>query len=124
VLGKIFQFVEGLPELWQQNLGDPAIKIAVLDGPCDTNHSSLVQATITAMDFVGSGTAGGPAGEHGTHTASIIFGQHDSQIKGVVPLCQGLIIPIFRNTPKGDISSCSQLDLARAMRGPRIWGRT
>ena len=68
------------------------------------------------MDFAGSGTAEGLAGEHGTHAASIIFGQHESPVKGIAPQCRGLSVPIFHNASQGGIASCSQPDLARAIR--------
>ncbi len=108
--------LDGLSNLWAKTLGDPEITIAILDGPCDTNHPSLTKASITQMNFLGSGAIDGPASEHGTHTASIIFGQHDGQVRGIAPQCKGLIIPIFRNNPQGGISACSQPDLARAIR--------
>lgn len=108
--------LDGLSELWDHTLGDPEITIAMLDGPCDLTHPSLVRASLTQTDFVGSGTAEGLAGEHGTHTASVIFGQHESPLKGIAPQCRGLSIPIFHNAPQGGIASCSQPDLARAIR--------
>src|SRR4029078_1301960 len=106
----------GLSELWEQTQGDPQVPVAVLEGPVDTGHPCLERAAITQLDFVGSGPANGPAEEHGTHTASIIFGQHDSPLKGIAPLCRGLVIPIFRNSPTGTVAPCSQTDLARAIR--------
>jgi hypothetical protein len=108
--------LSGLDELWQQTLGDPGITIAILDGPVDTSHPSLAQAAITQVDFVGNCRENGPAEQHGTHTASIIFGQHDGPVKGIAPRCRGLVIPIFRNSPQGAVAPCSQTDLARAIR--------
>lgn len=108
--------VEGLAELWERTLGDPAITIAVLDGPCDLNHPCFTGASIRQMDFIGAGSAEGPAGHHGTHVASILFGQHDSPVKGIAPKCRGLVVPIFRDGPLGSISRCTQPDLARAIR--------
>ena len=52
---------------------------------------------------------------HGTHVASIIFGQHKGPIPGVAPRCRGLLIPIFSTTPAGAIAPCSMSDLARAI---------
>jgi cyanobactin maturation PatA/PatG family protease len=57
----------------------------------------------------------GPATRHGTHVASIIFGQHDGPVKGIAPHCRGLIVPIFKDGAAGSIAPCSQLDLARAI---------
>ena len=39
--------LEGLADLWEHTLGDPGITIAILDGPCDTTHPSLAQASLT-----------------------------------------------------------------------------
>eukprot|EP01035_Chromulina_nebulosa_P052379 gene52379-71426_t len=49
--------------------------------------------------------------DHGTHVASILFGQPGTDVDGLVPNCSGLVIPIFN----GKTSSVSQLDLARAI---------
>ena len=57
----------------------------------------------------------GPALAHGTHNASVIFGQHDGAIKGIAPRCRGLSVPIFNDGVDGSIAPCSQLDLARAI---------
>jgi cyanobactin maturation PatA/PatG family protease len=48
---------------------------------------------------------------HGTHVASIIFGQPDSPVTGVAPQCRGLIVPVFAD----DRRSATQLDLARGI---------
>jgi len=41
--------ISGLSALWQQaSGGDPEIRIAVIDGPVDLNHSALRQARVTA----------------------------------------------------------------------------
>jgi cyanobactin maturation PatA/PatG family protease len=49
---------------------------------------------------------------HGTHVASIIFGQHNSsELRGIAPQCRGLIVPIFGDNNR----KLSQLDLARAI---------
>lgn len=58
-----------------------------------------------------------PAGEgrmsaHGTHIASVIFGQRGCLASGVAPGCRGIIIPIFSDERDGP---ASQLDLARAI---------
>ena len=48
---------------------------------------------------------------HGTHIASVIFGQEGSEVEGLVPGCSGFVIPIFCK----DDRTVSQLDLARAI---------
>ncbi len=106
----------GLKELWAETLGDPRICIAVLDGPVDQSHPSLAAANLTKLETLVSGFVNqGPASQHGTHIASLIFGQHNGSIKGIAPLCRGVIVPIFKDGSDGSIAPCSQLDLARAI---------
>jgi cyanobactin maturation PatA/PatG family protease len=109
--------IDGLNGLWAETLGDPRIRIAILDGPVDTSHSSFAGASFTRLETVVSGVVDqGPASQHGTHVASVIFGQHGGPLKGVAPHCHGLIVPIFGDGADGSIIPCSQLDLARAIK--------
>lgn len=96
--------------------GDPRICIAVLDGPVDTSHPCFRDAALSEL-----GTGAPPEARkgwalaHGTHVASMLFGQPGSPMTGLAPRCRGLIVPIFANTDSGDSLGCSQLDLARAL---------
>jgi cyanobactin maturation PatA/PatG family protease len=108
--------IPGLKELWDQTLGDPRVCIAVLDGPVDLSHPSLAGANLVQLETLVSTSANrGPALVHGTHVASVIFGQHNGPIKGIAPGCRGLVVPIFSDGVNGSIAPCSQLDLARAI---------
>ncbi|MFB3132766.1 MAG: S8 family serine peptidase, partial [Rhodothermales bacterium] len=108
--------IPGLEELWAETLGDSRICVAVLDGPVDQSHPSLAAATLTRLETLVPGVADeGPASRHGTHVASVIFGQHDGPVKGIAPQCRSLIIPIFSDGAEGTLAPCSQLDLARAI---------
>ena len=108
--------IPGLEDLWSETTGDPHICVAVLDGPVDLSHPSLSSADLTALETLTLGAVDqGPATKHGTHVASVIFGQHDGPIKGIAPHCRGLIAPVFRDASEGAIAPCSQLDLARAI---------
>jgi cyanobactin maturation PatA/PatG family protease len=108
--------IVGLTALWAETSGDPRICIGVLDGPVDVTHPSLNGADLTVLDTVVPGTAEhGSAMTHGTHTASVIFGQPNTAVQGVAPGCRGLIVPIFADGPAGSLAPCSQLDLARAI---------
>ena len=107
---------EGVRQLWAETLGDPRVRIAILDGPVDQSHPSLANANLTRLPLVGAGSAAkGPAARHGTHVASLIFGQHDGPVLGIAPRCHGVIVPIFGDGPAGALAPCSQLDLARAI---------
>lgn len=108
--------IDGLEELWAETFGDPLICIAILDGSVDKSHPSLAGANLTQLDTLVSGVADrGPSSQHGTHVASVIFGKHDSPVKGVAPDCRGLIVPVFKDGTDGSITPCPQLDLARAI---------
>ncbi len=92
--------------------GDPRITVAVLDGPVDLTHGCFLGARLMPLETVASmNAAGGGATAHGTHVASLIFGQPGTSVEGLAPLCRGLIVPIFGD----DSLRCSQLDLARAI---------
>ena len=103
----------GLAALQGETLGDPAIRVAVLDGPVALDHQCFEGANLTRFDTLVADAAGsGPMSAHGTHIASIIFGQPGSTVHGIAPRCQGLVLPVFQD---GQMARLSQLDLARAI---------
>jgi subtilisin family serine protease len=86
----------GLAALQDGNTGCADICIAVLDGPVDTSHPCFAGARLQLLDTLATGASGsGRASQHGTHVASIIFGQPGSPVTGLAPHCRGLILPIF-----------------------------
>jgi cyanobactin maturation PatA/PatG family protease len=94
-------------------LGDPQVCIAVLDGPVDMTHPCFAGADLTRLDTLVQEPAGqGPMSLHGTHVASVLFGQPGSPVVGMAPRCRGLILPVFHDYEEGRVS---QLDLARAI---------
>ena len=104
-----------LKSLWNESLGTPSVCVAVLDGPVDQSHPCFNGANLTPLPTLVSGTANrGFASQHGTHVASVIFGQHGSPIQGIAPKCRGLIVPVFADGRDG-LAPCSQIDLARAI---------
>jgi len=104
-----------LKSLWDEFIGVPSICIAVLDGPVDQSHPCFDGANLTRLTTLVSGVADrGSASEHGTHVSSIIFGQHDSPVRGIAPHCRGLIVPVFTDG-REELAPCSQIDLARAI---------
>ena len=108
--------LSGTRELWAETLGDPAVCVAVLDGPVDLSHPSLNGANLTQGETLVPGAADlGPACRHGTHVASVIFGRHDGPVPGLAPRCRGVLLPIFQSLGEQSLQPCSQLDLARAI---------
>ena len=104
----------GMDELWQRTLGSTDVTIAVLDGPCDVSHPCLRGAELEQLGGAGV-ELDGLAAEHGTFVASIVFGQHDTRVRGIAPRARGLIVPIFEDRGAGGITPCSQPELARAI---------
>jgi cyanobactin maturation PatA/PatG family protease len=102
----------GLEELTDETRGDPRVSVALLDGLVDTNHPCFQGANLEILSTLvqDRGPAGGMAA-HGTHIASLLFGQPGSPIEGVAPGCRGLIIPVFSD----DRRHLPQMDLARAI---------
>jgi cyanobactin maturation PatA/PatG family protease len=107
------QAVAGIRSIQKATLGDPEVCVAVLDGPVDVAHPCFAGANIRRLDTLVRDPAGqGPMSVHGTHVASLIFGQPDSRVAGIAPRCRGLIAPVFQDF---DERHLSQLDLARAI---------
>jgi PatG C-terminal/Subtilase family/PatG Domain len=108
--------IPGLADLWAETRGDPAICVAVLDGPVDLAHPSLRGAQLAQIESMVPAVARrDAAGEHGTHVASMIFGQHESPVTGIAPRCRGVSIPIFASNDANTFEPCSQIDLTRAI---------
>lgn len=64
----------------------------------------------------------GGASVHGTHVASIIFGQPGGPVEGIAPSCRGLIIPVFPESLDGGLRPCSPKRLAEAIHEAVSWG--
>lgn len=92
--------------------GDPRISIAVLDGPIDRDHPCFTGTRLSFPLGQPDINASSAAAAHGTHVASIIFG-NGGGIDGIAPDCRGIIVPVFTDGPEG--LRCSQLQLARAI---------
>lgn len=105
--------IPGIQKLWASTTGDSKICVAVLDGLVDQNHPCFVGAKLTKLPTLvqGEATPDGIMSVHGTHVASIIFGQPNSVVEGIAPNCRGLIIPVFPDSGR----KLSQLDLSRAI---------
>jgi hypothetical protein len=85
--------------------GDDRICIAVLDGPIDRSHPCFLGAKLTQLETVaGTGAPGGEASAHGTHVASVIFGQPGSEVAGIAP-CGPM--PSRQNLPSGPFRESS-----------------
>lgn len=107
----------GLRELWAHTTGIPEVCIAVLDGAVDICHPCFRGANLQLADPLGLARANDFfVKRHGTGVASVLFGRHDTAVKGVAPCCRGLIIPIYHTDSRSRSLKCSQADLALAIR--------
>ncbi|MEO1452032.1 MAG: S8 family serine peptidase, partial [Bacteroidota bacterium] len=84
------------------------IRLAIVDGPTHLDHPALRSENLKQKDIYGADHFPVPS-DHGTHVSSIIFGNHDSPVKGIAPEVSGIIIPLFNG------KAASQADLARAI---------
>ena len=104
--------IPGLQALHKLTQGSPEITVAILDGVVDTQHPCFQAAKLTRLPtLVLHGATSGQMSTHGTHIASLIFGQPNTEIEGIAPQCHGLLVPVFSD----DRRRLSQLDLARAI---------
>ncbi|OJJ21198.1 hypothetical protein BKI52_11570 [marine bacterium AO1-C] len=106
-----------LVPMWQHTKGHPEIRIAVIDGPIDQQQSCFQGSRLKVItEIVSDAPQNSFSSHHGTHVASILFGQHHSPIKGIAPDCTGIIIPIFSDDEQGNFKPASQIQLAQAIR--------
>jgi hypothetical protein len=106
--------IPDLLPLWQSvSGGDPAVRIAIIDGPVDVAHPALQGARAsfdrTTLD------AHTVRSEHGTHVTSVILGQPGSAVLGVAPNCTAKVYSIYQEGPGGELLPASQATLALAI---------
>jgi hypothetical protein len=97
-----------LEQIWTQTLGSPRVAVAILDGPVDLSHPAFLALKIKQAEKIP------PPSFHGTSVAGILFGDHGTEIRGIVPQCSAISIPIWLSTGE-EVQSCSQDDLAAAI---------
>jgi Subtilase family/PatG C-terminal/PatG Domain len=106
----------GLAELWQETLGASEICVVMLDGPVDLAHACFKGTLLKeSLPTSSRNRAVQPLSTHGTHVASVIFGQHEGPVPGVAPNCKGVYIPVYKEDDRGELIPCCQTDLARAI---------
>jgi len=105
----------GLAELQSETLGSPDVCVAVLDGPVDLSHPAFVGANVTALDMSASHEEAADR-THGTHVASVVFGQPGTSAPGIAPKARGIIIPVHSFRADQSVASGSPPDLAKGIR--------
>jgi cyanobactin maturation PatA/PatG family protease len=108
--------ISGLLSLWKKAAGgDPAVRIAIIDGPVDFNHPSLNGANVALRRQVAGFAAPTIRSEHGTHVSSLLMGVPGSPVLGIAPNCTGLVYSIYNENAEGEIEPSSQATLALAI---------
>jgi cyanobactin maturation PatA/PatG family protease len=108
--------IPGLSECRQCTRGDPEICVAVVDSRVDLSHPSFAGADLREVMPVWLQSRMRPVGaSHGTHVASVIFGQLGGRLQGIAPRCRGILIPVYGENESGELMPCGQDDLARAV---------
>jgi hypothetical protein len=97
-------------ELCRRTEGNPAIRLAILDGPVDLADRDFDGASLTQRSIANGVAVGGPS-QHGTRVARLIVGQ----LSGIAPRCTAISFPIFESSDGGELRPGSQLDLVQAL---------
>ncbi|MCZ8037906.1 MULTISPECIES: S8 family serine peptidase [Microcystis] len=94
--------IPGLKELQKQTKGASEITVAILDGVVDTDHPCFKGAALTRLPtLVQHQATAWQMSTHGTHIASLIFGQPNSDIQGIALNLQ-VLSPRPSTVPLGD----------------------
>jgi hypothetical protein len=93
--------IPGIRELWEQTVGNPAITIGLIEGRPELSHPCFDGAHLTVLEphWLPELPVEPVTVEHATFVASLLFGQHDSTVRGLVPRCQGVLVPALRDEP-------------------------
>lgn len=105
----------GLAELQAETLGSPDVCVAVLDGPVDLSHAAFLGGNVTALEMPASLDDAADR-THGTHVASVVFGQPGSSAPGIAPKARGIIVPVHAFRADQTLASGSPPDLATGIR--------
>src|SRR5512135_2309792 len=90
--------------LMQRTSGQPAISIALLDGPVAMSLPALTTEHIRHSGKITSQscTDAGAACRHGTFLASLLTTRRSATVPGICPECTLLVRPIFTDSTGGE----------------------
>jgi hypothetical protein len=105
--------IPGIAELWGRTLGDPEVRLAMLDGSVDLSHPCFIGADIVVVEptWLPDAVEHELRREHGTWVASVLFGQPGGPVTGLAPRCTGIVVPALR----GVAADSDPLNVARAI---------
>lgn len=105
----------GLAELQSETLGSPDVCVAVLDGLVDLSHPAFNGANVTTLETLAAQEESADR-THGTHVASVVFGQPGTSAPGIAPKSRGIIIPVHSFRADQSVAAGSPPDLAKGIR--------
>lgn len=108
----ISDVVPGLHRLQSKTLGDPAVRVAVLDGYWNDRHAVLRGCNLTSQTDQNDDVS-----VHGMQVASILAGQPTGPLLGIAPQSTYLSFPAL-----AEDGSCSQAELASSIASAREHG--
>jgi hypothetical protein len=105
--------IPGVRELWDHTLGDPGLTIGLIESLPDLSHPCFAGADLELIepDWLPDIPVDDFYQEHATFVAGMLFGQHHSPIRGLVPHCRGVIVPALRE----DVTALDPINFCRAI---------
>ncbi|MEZ4235379.1 MAG: S8 family serine peptidase [Myxococcota bacterium] len=101
----------GMVDLFERGLGDPSIRIGVIDSGIDVSHPDLAPAVLAPLDIVGDDddpTPDDPTDDHGTAVSGIVAARANNG-DGIVGMCpECTLVPvrlIGANELSGDVAA-------------------
>lgn len=106
--------------LMDRTSGSPKIAIGLIDGPVNTDHPELSQATCRVLQGSIPGSCGNKesiACIHGTFIAGMLVAKRGSSAPSICPACHLLVRPVFAETLQGNdpIPATKASELSRAI---------
>jgi len=101
-----------LKQAWNITMGDPKIKVAVVDSGVDLNHPDLKGHLVDGIDVIDNETPPDDDYGHGTHVTGLIVANGDSNVTGVAPKCSVIPIRVLKNGVGTDIDIAKGIIIA------------
>lgn len=103
-----------LRALMERTAGRADLAIGLIDGPADLAHPDLKDASIASSS--GRSCSSGPACEHGTFIAGMLFGRRGSRAPAIAPQCRPVLRPVLDPADRGHGVATSAAEVATAIR--------
>lgn len=108
----------GLPRLMELTPGRRDVVMGLVDGPVDTGHPDLADASIRTLAGTGASCRkdSTEASRHGTFVAGILVARRDTRPPAIAPGCTLLVRPVFsEKDPAGSSPEAAPDEVADAI---------